>query len=139
AHRQLRARSRGRARARQGMTPRLWIVAAAGFLLAAVITGVLVGPVHIGLTDMLASFLDKLPFVHVDSHLSPAEDSILWKIRLPRVVLAALVGAMLALAGASYQRVFRNPLADPYLLGVAAGAGLGATIAVVYLGGTYWL
>jgi iron complex transport system permease protein len=121
------------------MTPRLWIVAAAGFLLAAMITGVLVGPVHIGLTDMLASFLDKLPFVHVDSHLSPAEDSILWKIRLPRVVLAALVGAMLALAGASYQGVFRNPLADPYLLGVAAGAGLGATIAVVYLGGTYWL
>ena len=45
---------------------------------------------------------------------------------------AALVGAMLALAGASYQGVFRNPLADPYLLGVAAGAGLGATLAIVY-------
>jgi iron complex transport system permease protein len=48
-------------------------------------------------------------------------------------VLAALVGAMLALAGATYQGVFRNPLADPYLLGVAAGAGLGATIAIAYL------
>jgi iron complex transport system permease protein len=48
-------------------------------------------------------------------------------------VLGALVGAMLAVAGASYQGVFHNPLADPYLLGVAAGAGLGATIAVVYL------
>ena len=49
-------------------------------------------------------------------------------IRMPRVVLAAIVGAMLSLAGASYQGVFRNPLVDPYLLGVAAGAGLGATI-----------
>ena len=58
---------------------------------------------------------------------------MLWEIRVPRVVLAALVGAMLAVAGATYQGVFRNPLADPYLLGVAAGAGLGATFAIVYL------
>jgi iron complex transport system permease protein len=47
---------------------------------------------------------------------------------MPRVVLAALVGSMLSLSGASYQGVFRNPLVDPYLLGVAAGAGLGATL-----------
>ena len=65
--------------------------------------------------------------------LSPTEEAILWEIRVPRVVLAALVGAMLAVAGATYQGVFRNPLADPYLLGVAAGAGLGATIAIAYL------
>jgi iron complex transport system permease protein len=121
------------------VTSRLWIVAAAGFLVAAVITGVLVGPVHIGLGEVVRSFLSKLPFLDVHSNLSPAEDSIVWDIRFPRVVLGALVGAMLALAGASYQGVFRNPLADPYLLGVAAGAGLGATLAVVYLGGTYWL
>jgi iron complex transport system permease protein len=49
-------------------------------------------------------------------------------VRMPRVALAGIVGAMLSLAGASYQGVFRNPLVDPYLLGVAAGAGLGATI-----------
>jgi iron complex transport system permease protein len=54
-----------------------------------------------------------------------------WQIRMPRVVLAALVGAMLSVAGASYQGVFRNPLVDPYLLGVAAGAGLGATVVIV--------
>ena len=52
---------------------------------------------------------------------------------MPRVVLAALVGGMLSLAGATYQGVFRNPLVDPYLLGVAAGAGLGATLAIAYL------
>ena len=88
---------------------------------------------HIGLGDVLQSILARLPFLHVDSPLSPTQESILWDIRLPRVVLGALVGAMLAVAGASYQGVFHNPLADPYLLGVAAGAGLGATIAVVYL------
>jgi ABC-type cobalamin transport system permease subunit len=51
--------------------------------------------------------------------------NIIWNVRMPRVVLAGIVGAMLSLAGASYQGVFRNPLVDPYLLGVAAGAGLG--------------
>ena len=62
----------------------------------------------------------------------PAIDTaIVWQIRLPRVVLGALVGAMLAGGGAAYQGVFRNPLADPYLLGVAAGGGLGATIVIV--------
>jgi iron complex transport system permease protein len=55
-------------------------------------------------------------------------------VRAPRVVLAALVGGMLAIAGSAYQGVFRNPLADPYLLGVAAGAGLGATLAIAYVG-----
>jgi len=54
---------------------------------------------------------------------------------MPRVILAALVGGMLSLAGATYQGVFRNPLVDPYLLGVAAGAGLGATLAIAYLPG----
>ena len=57
---------------------------------------------------------------------------MLFQIRLPRVVLGGLVGAMLASGGTAYQGVFRNPLADPYFLGVSAGAGLGATIAIVY-------
>jgi len=112
---------------------RLWLLWAAAFFAAALVTGALIGPVHIGLGGALESVGAKLPFLHVHSPLSPTEESILWDIRLPRVVLGALVGAMLAVAGASYQGVFRNPLADPYLLGVAAGAGLGATIAVVYL------
>ena len=57
---------------------------------------------------------------------------ILWELRAPRVALGLLVGAMLASAGAAYQGVFRNPLADPYLLGAAAGAGLGATLVIAY-------
>jgi iron complex transport system permease protein len=57
-------------------------------------------------------------------------ETVIFDIRLPRVLLAALVGAALAQAGAVYQGVFRNPLADPYLIGVSAGAGLGATAAI---------
>jgi iron complex transport system permease protein len=56
--------------------------------------------------------------------------TILWNIRLPRTALIALVGAALAGSGAAYQGLFRNPLADPYLIGVASGAGLGAIIAM---------
>ena len=58
-------------------------------------------------------------------------DVIVWQLRFPRVALGLLVGAALGLCGAAYQGVFRNPLADPYLMGVASGAGLGATLAVV--------
>lgn len=58
-------------------------------------------------------------------------EDIVWEVRLPRVVLAGLVGATLAYAGATYQGIFRNPLAEPYLLGVASGAGLGAAIVLV--------
>jgi iron complex transport system permease protein len=56
--------------------------------------------------------------------------TILWEIRFPRTVLIALVGAALAGSGAAYQGLFRNPLADPYLIGVASGAGLGAVFAM---------
>ena len=64
---------------------------------------------------------------------APSSDTfgtILWNIRLPRTMLIALVGAALAGSGAAYQGLFRNPLADPYLIGVASGAGLGAIIAM---------
>jgi iron complex transport system permease protein len=69
--------------------------------------------------------------------LAPAGDwpasaqTILLQIRLPRIVLAGLVGGALAVSGATFQGVFRNPLADPYLLGVASGAGLGAVLAFI--------
>ncbi len=63
--------------------------------------------------------------------ISSANWHLIWAVRMPRVVLAGLVGAMLSIGGASYQGAFGNPLADPYLLGVAAGSGLGATIVFV--------
>jgi iron complex transport system permease protein len=117
----------------RGLAP-LWLGAAVAFLLVSVATGILVGPIDLGLGGVLRSVADRLG-LPVSTTLTPTEESILWEIRMPRVVLAALVGGMLAMAGATYQGVFRNPLADPYLLGVAAGAGLGATLAIAYLPG----
>jgi iron complex transport system permease protein len=95
---------------------------------------VLIGPVGLDPGQVLLEVLDRLPLVEVESGLSPREAAIVWELRVPRAVLGALVGSTLAMAGAAYQGVFRNPLADPYLLGVAAGAGLGATVAIVTVG-----
>jgi len=100
-------------------------------LLGAVLLATAVGPVGIGPDEVIGTLLSHLPFAHLHTSASPVDQAIIWQLRLPRVVLAALVGAMLAAAGTSYQGVLRNPLADPYLLGVAAGAGLGATLAIV--------
>ena len=112
--------------------PPLWALAADAAVAGALLAGVLVGPVDIGLGAIAQSALARVPFLGVDSPLSTGDEAIVWELRVPRVVLGGLVGAMLALAGATYQGVFRNPLADPYLLGVAAGAGLGATVAISY-------
>ncbi len=101
-----------------------------GSLVAIGVSAVAVGPVSLGLEGVALGLLDRLPLLDVDSGLSARETAVLWELRAPRVVLGGLVGGTLALAGASYQGVFRNPLADPYLLGVAAGAGLGATVAI---------
>jgi iron complex transport system permease protein len=116
----------------RGLAP-FSVGAAAAFLALAVTVGVLVGPIDLGIGPVVSSVGERLHIPGVSSSLSATEESILWDIRMPRVVLAALVGGTLALAGATYQGVFRNPLADPYLLGVAAGAGLGATLAIAYL------
>ena len=94
-------------RRRHGWGTARWIAAGVVVLAAAGLLGAMIGPA---------------------GRISSANWQIVWNIRLPRVVLAGLVGAMLSVAGAGYQGVFRNPLVDPYLLGVAAGAGLGATI-----------
>lgn len=100
-------------------------------LVAALLVGVLVGPAGLTARGVLLELLGRLPLVEVDSGFTLRQQVILWEIRIPRVVLGAIVGATLAIAGATYQGVFRNPLADPYLLGVSSGAGLGATLAIV--------
>jgi iron complex transport system permease protein len=97
-------------------------------LAAAIVAGVSIGPAGLPAEGVVLELLDRLPLVGVDSELDSRQAAILWDIRLPRVVLALLVGATLSVAGGAYQGVFRNPLADPYLLGAAAGAGLGATV-----------
>jgi iron complex transport system permease protein len=128
----LRARMLGRQeRALRGVSLG-WSLAAGGFLVLATLLGLALGPVDLGLGAVAREVLSHVPFLGIESSFSETEDAILWELRAPRVVLGLLVGAMLAMAGASYQGVFRNPLADPYLLGAAAGAGLGATIVIAY-------
>lgn len=100
-------------------------------VLAAAVAGLALGPADLGLWQVTLELVDRLPFVSAHSGLSDIGASIVWEVRAPRIALGALVGACLAISGASYQAVFRNPLADPYLLGAASGAGLGATIAIV--------
>jgi iron complex transport system permease protein len=87
------------------------------------------GSVPLSPRGVLAS-LASAGGLHTGSTLGPTGDTILWAVRLPRVLLAAAVGGGLAVVGATLQSVFRNPLADGGLLGVGAGAALGAVAAV---------
>jgi len=114
---------------------RRWLLVGGLTVVVAAVAGLCLGPVSLPVAGVATELLNLLPGVHLDSGLTEREAAIVTELRLPRVVLALLVGAMLALAGGCYQGVFRNPLADPHLLGVAAGAGLGVT-AVITLRGT---
>ena len=111
-------------------TRQWWIPAAVVALACSLLLGLMIGPAGPTWWRVPLELLNRLPFLSVDSGSTTTEWSIVWQIRAPRVVLAAIVGSTLSIAGASYQGVFRNPLVDPYLLGVAAGAGLGATIVI---------
>ena len=107
-----------------------WIALASLLLVCSLLVGVMIGPAGPAWWRVPLELINRLPFFSIHSGLTDTDWSIVWQIRAPRVVLAALVGSTLSIAGASYQGVFRNPLVDPYLLGVAAGAGLGATIVI---------
>ena len=89
------------------------------------------GAADIPPATVLRILLDRLPLVELDVTAPATQQTIVLDIRLPRVIAAGAVGAALALSGASYQGVFRNPLAGPFLLGVASGAALGAAIAII--------
>ena len=121
-----------RAAGRRGGLSWPWALAGTGTLAGSLLLGLAIGPVPIGIGAIVSDVASRLPLVHVGHRLGAVDGAVLWQLRAPRVVLGAIVGATLATAGAGYQAVFRNPLADPYLLGVAAGAGLGATLAIGY-------
>ena len=120
---------------------RYWFAFAGALLFVAMIVGTMIGPAGPTWWRIPLEFANRLPFIHVNSGVSKADWNIVWLIRTPRVVLAAIVGSMLSVSGASYQGVFRNPLVDPYLLGVAAGAGLGATLVFAFQRGAteHWI
>ena len=103
----------------------------AGLAVAVVVIAVLVmtvGSVRIPVITVWSILISHLPFINLSGDWSSTTEMIVTGIRLPRIILAGLTGAALGVAGATYQGLFRNPLADPYLIGVAQGAALGAVV-----------
>lgn len=103
-------------------------------LFAVMLVAVSVGSADISVLDSLRMVVSKVPllrrFVDV-SDISTTYEIIIWKVRMPRIFLSALVGGALAVVGTAFQGVFRNSLADPHILGVSSGAALGATFAML--------
>ncbi|KKB36031.1 FecCD family ABC transporter permease [Bacillus thermotolerans] len=106
-------------------------VVVAVFLMLAVFTGISIGTIYIPFKD-IAVLLSHHLFGTALQGIDPSFDNIVWKIRFPRVLLAGLVGASLAVAGAAFQGLLRNPLADPYTLGVSSGASVGAVMVLFF-------
>ncbi|MFD1910843.1 FecCD family ABC transporter permease [Halodurantibacterium flavum] len=103
-------------------------------VLLSVTAGVSIGAVQVPLWTVWGVVLDKIAPGWIDPWWSPGRAAIVWDMRLPRVLLAALVGAGLALTGTVLQSVTRNPLADPHLLGISSGAAFGAILALLHTG-----
>ncbi|RIQ18291.1 iron ABC transporter permease [Jiangella rhizosphaerae] len=117
------------------MRPPVVVVASAAALAVSVVVAAFVGTAQIGPADVLGVMLRHagLGALAPSPPVPPLIDSLIWESRLPRVLLAATVGAGLSVSGAVLQSVTRNPLAEPYLLGVSSGASTGA-VAVMVLG-----
>ncbi|HEY3163275.1 MAG TPA: iron chelate uptake ABC transporter family permease subunit [Candidatus Limnocylindrales bacterium] len=116
-----------------GRDRRPLVVAGVGLaaLAVAVLAGVGLGSVAVAPGDTLGILVHRLLGLDVAQTWTPTAETIVWELRLPRVLEAAIVGLGLAVAGTTFQGLLRNPLADPYVLGTASGAALGAAIAVL--------
>lgn len=103
-------------------------------LLLCIIVSESVGSASISIIDSFKILLSKIPFVNdfIDtSDIKNVYEVIIWKVRLPRILQASLVGGGLAVVGCTFQAIFRNSLADPHILGISSGASLGATLAIL--------
>ncbi len=103
-------------------------------LFAVMLVAVSVGSADLSILDSLKLVADRVPFLGnlVDtSHIGTTYEIIVWKVRMPRILLSALVGGSLAIVGGVFQGVFGNSLADPHILGVSSGAALGATFGML--------
>ncbi|MDQ1910207.1 iron ABC transporter permease [Paenibacillus sp. GD4] len=112
----------------------LWGGCGLALLLISMTAALALGSVKVPFVQVWKIMLYHMPWVggSIVPDWAVASEQIIWKVRLPRVVLGSLVGAALALAGASFQGVLRNPLADPYTLGVSTGASVGASFLILF-------
>ncbi len=103
-------------------------------LFATMVVAVSVGSANLSVEDSLKIVVDRIPLVGnlVDiSDIGATYEIIVWKVRMPRIIMSAMVGGALAVVGGAFQGVFRNSLADPHILGVSSGAALGATVGML--------
>ena len=105
---------------------------AGSFLILSILLGISIGTVSVPIFTIIQIILSKLFGWFSIEQIEPMFSSIVLNIRLPRVILAGLVGASLAIAGAAFQGLLRNPLADPYTLGVSSGASVGAVLTLFF-------
>ena len=110
------------------------LAALAVVLIASMIVAVALGAVPVPLKTVAGVVVAQVAPGAIEHTWPPGEERIVWDIRVPRAILAALVGAGLAVVGATLQAITRNPLADPYLFGISSGAALGAVAVIVHLG-----
>ncbi|WP_339063823.1 iron ABC transporter permease [Tepidibacillus marianensis] len=102
-------------------------------LLFSILASVSIGSVPVSISSTFKILIHHFPFVEISHSWKPSDELIIMNLRLPRVFLAILIGAMLSVSGVAFQGVLRNPLADPYILGVSSGAALGAAIKIVFI------
>lgn len=103
-------------------------------LIVLMLFAVTFGAIKIPIVDTVKIILSKVVFIGEKIDISDIKKSnifIVWNIRLPRILLATLVGAILSVVGASYQAIFKNPMADPFVMGISSGAAFGATIGII--------
>jgi len=115
-----------------GMTLFVW--GGSALLLVSLSIAISVGAVPVPLDTVWGVFLNRLSPGLVEQTWSQGREAIVWEIRFPRALLAMMVGAGLAMVGASLQAVTRNPLADPHLLGISSGGAFGAILALLHTG-----
>lgn len=103
-------------------------------LVFSIVIFVNVGTANVSISDTFKIILSHIPIINKYIDITDISDSyinIIWKIRLPRVLLGVLVGSSLSVAGAAFQGMFKNPMADPFVIGISSGAALGATLGIV--------
>lgn len=112
----------------------LILLGSAALLLVVMLVGITIGPAPVSIRESFVLVMEKIPILgsYIDTSRFPDTNRVIVEqIRMPRVILAALVGSALAAVGTTFQGLFKNPMADPYIIGVSSGAALGAALAIV--------
>jgi iron complex transport system permease protein len=109
-----------------------WFTGLFVLLLSSMVISVMIGAVPLPFHLTWQIIISHMPFLNIDTTWTLAQETIVWNLRLPRVFLALIVGAMLSTSGVAFQGILRNPLADPYILGVSTGAAFGAATSIVF-------